>query len=109
MSSAHDASSRFTCRAMSYRSLRPADPNSGRRHAARDHPVAQPGADGAADEVAGEHGQAEVEPVAEAAGGHTRERARAQADNKHGEPARGPLRGAVAALDHRDPAHAEAE
>ncbi len=40
----------------------------GRRLAPRDHPVAQPGADGAADEVAGEHDQAEVEPVAERPG-----------------------------------------
>src|SRR5581483_7194287 len=38
---------------------------SGRGLAARDHPIAQPRADGAADEIAGEHHEAEVEPVAE--------------------------------------------
>ncbi|GCC49024.1 hypothetical protein chiPu_0033323, partial [Chiloscyllium punctatum] len=51
---------------------------SARGLAARDHPVAQPGADRAADEVEREHHQEEIEPIAEAAGHDPRERCRHQ-------------------------------
>ena len=75
----------------------------------RNHPVAQPGSHRAAGQIQRKHDQAEVEPIAGAAGDHARERRRDQRRRQPRQPARRHLRYALAAMDHRDPAHGETQ
>src|SRR4029453_3626247 len=82
---------------------------SGRWRAARDHPAAQPCSDRTTTEVKREHDQAEIEPVAETAGNDPRKRG---ADQRRDQGRKHPSqlsRDAFAVLNHRYPAHGEAE
>ena len=73
------------------------------------HPVAQPRSDRATDQIERKHDQAKVEPITRTAGNDARERRRRPAPRPAAAShARRRLRDALAAMNHRDPAHRQA-